>query len=711
MRLAACRLTRCAFIAKEIVKFRCPRVYNGHGLPNNTLRAFSISHRLHGNEAQAQELHKLKPDQETPSVSGSQEVDTKEEHGVGGSQETDIKEEHGDMDTGLDKAVTENATDKLEHRDTHTVAHAASTEPIVKPIHTENIEQLPKWTNYSDRLNPMILQTLKDNFGYKTMTKVQQTIMDMVPMQTDLLVRSKTGTGKTLAFLIPALQRSLEKFDAAELSGSYLKTYANKHASVFIISPTRELANQIATEARRLVSIPGSNMKALCCVGGDSKRDQLKLLRRERNDFIVGTPGRLLDLLENHEEFADRVRSAHTFILDEADTLLEMGFRKELESIISYLPKERQTYMFSATVSREIQNISRLFLSPDHKFLNTVAKDDQDSHAKIKQEYIIRPGTEHLQVVLSLIISQQLKNKDSKIIVFLPTTKLTMLYSALFKVLRRLYPNPAFQQFDIHSQRSQESRSKVSNAFRTANAGSVLFTSDVSARGVDYPGVSLVIQVGAAGSRDLYIHRVGRTGRAGLTGEGVLILQPFEEGFLHTLGKDIPITEKDFPDSEIALGLPQQKVFDLMYKLAPPELVADTFISMAGAMLPRSQEYRQDRMVILDAIKSWWQTFAGDAAPPQISPMLLGGSRNGRGSSRGPPRRRNDSGDRFGSYQNEVRKQYSSPRSRPMRSASEEYRPTRPSEVLWNGDRRKDFSRSIPQQYVDATNRDGGRRR
>lgn len=499
---------------------------------------------------------------------------------------------------------------------------------------SDSAQLLPKWTDYSDRLDPVILDSMKKIFKYERVSKVQETILDLMPIQQDLLVRSKTGTGKTLAFLVPALQRTLERFQTLELTEKQLNTFAVRNASVLIISPTRELANQISAEVRRLMTVPGPGMKALCVVGGDSKRQQIMTMRRHRNDFVVATPGRLLDLLQSTSDFTEMIKNVHTLVLDEADTLLEMGFRSELEKILRFLPEKRQTYMFSATVSPEIQKISRDYLQRDHKFLNTVSKDDQDSHKLIKQEYIVRPLHEHIKIVLSLIISQQLKNPNAKIIVFLQTTKMTMLYASVFKVLRRLYPNEAFQQFDIHAQRSQDSRTKVSQAFR-ARAGSVLFTTDVSARGVDYPDVGLVIQVGSANTRDLYVHRIGRTGRAGKAGEAVLILQPLETEFLRTLGDDIPITEKDFPDSEIALGEAQQKCFNLAYRIPDTELVRETYSSVTGALIPRARELRVNKNEMITELDKWFMDFGeGKIEKPHVSARLLQGGGGGGGRDR-----------------------------------------------------------------------------
>lgn len=600
------------------------------------------------------------------------------------------------------KAVEE--TESIHGNLPHVLDHAdGSVEAAVSAHSSPEVEETPaasqpvKWTHFEDRLDPIILQTLKTTFRYDTMTSVQEAIISKMPIKTDLLVRSKTGTGKTLAFLIPALQRALLNFEKLGLEGIALKKYANKNASVLIISPTRELANQIATELRRLVSVKGSNMRALCLVGGDSKRDQLKLIRRERNDFIVGTPGRMLDMLTNDPEFSDLLPGVHTLILDEADTLLEMNFKTELDALVEALPKTRQTYMFSATVSREIQKIVRRYLRPDHEFINTVGEHESDVHPHVNQKYIIRSAAEHLRVVLSLIITRQLKDPNSKVIVFLPTTKMTMLYATVFRTLRRLYPNPAFQQFDIHSNRSQDSRTKVAKSFREAQGGSVLFTSDVSARGVDYPGISLVIQVGSPQSRDLYVHRVGRTGRAGKGGEGVLLLQPFERDFLRTLGKDIPITEQEFPDSEIALGSAQEKVFSLMRRLLPPELLRETFFASGGAYLPRSSEFRVSKEEMVDDMGSWWQSFAGDEPAPTFGPFLMGSRSSSRSRSTGYGGQREQSSYRGSSFtsrepsRNSDRGSYS--RGGTDRGRSKDFRPARPSERTFQSGNRSSRGR------------------
>jgi ATP-dependent RNA helicase MSS116 len=273
-----------------------------------------------------------------------------------------------------------------------------------------------------------------------------------------------------------------------------------------------------------------------------------------------------------------------------------MGFRQDVAELLRELKPtedERLTMMFSATVSPEVKDIAKMSVKNDVEFINTVSATDIDVHKTITQSHIIRDMSDHLKVILSLIITEQMKRPEGKIIVFFNTTKQVQLYTLMFRYLRRLYHNPHFQQFEIHSRKDQNVRSKVTQAFRTANAGSVLFTSDVSytpfqispltnsARGVDYPGVTKVIQVGAPVSRDIYIHRIGRTGRAGKNGDATLILAPFEKGFLQNL-HDIPIKDHELPESELEVCPKEQKVFDVAQKVVPEGMIEETYSSMLG---------------------------------------------------------------------------------------------------------------------------------
>lgn len=453
-----------------------------------------------------------------------------------------------------------------------------------------------RWLEYKDRIDEGFLLGMKTVFRYSHLTEVQDTILSRMPIKRDMLVRSKTGTGKTLAFLIPAIQRHIDYIKENNLN---IRQYPKTNAGVLVISPTRELAMQIASEARRLVfCTQPSGMKAQVLVGGDSKRLQIRRMDRERNDIIVATPGRLLDYLRSEPGVKDLLMNIKALVLDETDTLLDMGFRQEITEILSHLEpteKDRVTMMLSATISPEVKSLAKKTARHDIEFVNTVKKDDLDVHQTVNQTYIVRDMSDHLKIILSLIITEQMKRPNGKVIIFFNTTKQVQLYTLMFRVLRRLYFNPHFQQFEIHSRKDQDTRSKVQLHFRGANVGSVLFTSDISynfpgiemltilfsARGVDYPGVTKVIQVGAPRDRDTYVHRIGRTGRAGKHGDGTLILAPFERDFLKDL-RDIPIKDHELPPSELEVGSKEKKVIKLALDIPPDGMLEETFSSLLG---------------------------------------------------------------------------------------------------------------------------------
>ena len=338
-----------------------------------------------------------------------------------------------------------------------------------------------KWIHYKDKLDFGFIQAMRSIFKYTHLTEVQNTIISRMPLDRDMLVRSKTGTGKTIAFLVPAIQRHLDYMKENELNP---KTYPKTHAGVLIVVPTRELAIQIATEARRLVyMIEPNGMKVQVLVGGDSKRVQIRRMDRERNDIIVATPGRLLDFLRSEPGVRNMLMSIKSLVLDETDSLLDMGFSREIQELLRELQPtqaERLTMMYSATISPQIKSLAATAVKHDVEYVNTVKATDLDVHQTIKQTYILREMGEHIKVVLSLIIKEQMEKPEGKVIVFFNTTKQVQLYTLMFRILRKLYHNVHFQQFEIHAKKDQDARSKVTHAFRTANVGSVLFTSDVS---------------------------------------------------------------------------------------------------------------------------------------------------------------------------------------------------------------------------------------
>jgi ATP-dependent RNA helicase MSS116 len=221
-------------------------------------------------------------------------------------------------------------------------------------------------------------------------------------------------------------------------------------------------------------------------------------------------------------------------ILDEADQLLDMGFRDDIEEIVDFFPKERQTFLFSATVSGQIREIARHSLRHDYKFIDTVDPNDVNTNLQVKQSYVVSPYESHLTTIRNIMKEHKKSHKKGKIMMFLPTRMGTMLYADFLRNVGDM------EVFELHSGLSQMQRTRVSDRFRRSRQDAVLVTSDVSARGVDYPGVTMVLQVGVPSTREQYIHRLGRTGR----GEGMLVLAPFEKGFTKFI-KDLPIKEVD----------------------------------------------------------------------------------------------------------------------------------------------------------------------
>lgn len=329
-----------------------------------------------------------------------------------------------------------------------------------------------------------------------------------------------------------------------------------------------------------------------------------------------------------------------------------MGFREDIEGIMKMMPPtpERQTFMFSATVSKAIQQIAREVLDQNHAFINC-ATEDSPVHAHVSQYHTVLPSArDQLPHILRLLAHDQLANPDlSKTVIFFPTTKMTQLFHTLLREASKttlpVGRNTRF--YEIHSKRSQDQRTRASNAFRADTAGaSVLVTSDVSARGVDYPGVTRVIQVGIPPTADVYVHRVGRTGRAGGEGRGDLVLLPWETGFVTWQMSGIPLktvtadeitsqveelaTEADEHNTHTRAKQPylttlksiDEGVQELL-TMVDEEAVKETLVSSLGYYLGKVSELRVSRQVIVDGLKKWTVEAIGLSKPPYVSEAFL----------------------------------------------------------------------------------------
>ncbi|CAN4115473.1 unnamed protein product [Withania somnifera] len=343
--------------------------------------------------------------------------------------------------------------------------------------------------------------------GYVQMTKVQEA---------------------TLSACLEGLQ--LPAIETVLKASSKKSTQRVPPIDALILCPTRELASQIAAEANVLLKYhEGIGVQTL--VGGTRFKDDQKRLECNPCQIIVATPGRLLDHIENKSGFSTRLMGLKMIILDEADHLLDLGFRKDIEKLVDCLPRRRQSLLFSATVPKEVRRISQLVLRREYGYVDTVGLG-LETNPKVKQFYLVAPHEQHFQLVHHLLSSHISEVTDYKVIVFCTTAMMTSLMFSLFREMK-------MNVREIHSRKPQLYRTRISDEFKETKRV-ILITSDVSARGMNYPDVTLVIQVGIPVDRQQYIHRLGRTGREGKEGEGILLLAPWEQYFLDGI-KDLPM--------------------------------------------------------------------------------------------------------------------------------------------------------------------------
>ncbi|XP_043716785.1 DEAD-box ATP-dependent RNA helicase 31-like isoform X3 [Telopea speciosissima] len=378
-------------------------------------------------------------------------------------------------------------------------------------------------------LSPLSLKGIKDA-GYERMTEVQEATLPVILKGKDVLAKAKTGTGKTVAFLLPAIEVVVK-------SPPVDRDQKRPPILVLVICPTRELANQAAAEANTLLKYhPSIGVQVV--IGGTRLPLEQKRMKASPCQILVATPGRLRDHIGNTAGFATRLMGVKVLVLDEADHLLDMGFRKDIERIIAAVPKQRQTLLFSATVPEEVRQICHIALKRDHEFINTVEEGSEETHSQVRQMHLVAPLDKHFSLLYVLLKEHISEDVDYKVLVFCTTTMVTKLVADLLSELN-------LNVREIHSRKPQSYRTRVSDEFRKSK-GLILVTSDVSARGVDYPDVTLVIQLGVPSDREQYIHRLGRTGRKGKEGQGILLLAPWEDFFLSSV-KDLPIEKAPIP--------------------------------------------------------------------------------------------------------------------------------------------------------------------
>lgn len=359
-----------------------------------------------------------------------------------------------------------------------------------------------------------ILKALKDE-GYTTPTPIQQESIPVILKRRDLLGCAQTGTGKTAAFAIPILQL----LHAEHIQGP-------KQIRALILTPTRELAAQIGDSFTAYGKNTG--LRHTVIFGGVSQHGQTLELKKGV-DILVATPGRLLDLM--NQRLVD-IRHVKMFVLDEADRMLDMGFINDVKKVIAKLPARRQTLFFSATMPPVISKLADSILTePVYVEVTPVSSTVE----KIKQSvYFVTKGDKRALLLHIL--------KDSSIASVLVFTRTK---HGADKITRELVKS-GIKAAAIHGNKSQNARTNALNSFKTRQTR-VLVATDIAARGIDVDNLSHVINFELPNVPETYVHRIGRTGRAGLSGEAISFCDGEERAYLKdiqkTIAKQIPVVD------------------------------------------------------------------------------------------------------------------------------------------------------------------------
>ncbi len=357
-------------------------------------------------------------------------------------------------------------------------------------------------------LSPEIQRAI-DELGYTEPTPIQARAIPLVTSGTDLMAAAQTGTGKTAAFVLPLLER-LKKFASASASPAMHPVRA------LILTPTRELADQVGENAARYTKyLP---LRTTTVYGGVNMDPQTAELRRGV-EILIATPGRLLDHVGQKTVMLNKV---DILVLDEADRMLDMGFIPDIRKIVALLPKTRQTLLFSATFSPEIKKLAAEFMRDPQ----TVEVARQNSTNADVEQLVYEVDAYRKRALLSRLIRQR---DMSQVIVFC-NTKLTA--DRLTRELQR----EGLAAEAIHGDKAQSARLETLSAFKSGEV-KVLVATDVAARGLDISELPFVVNYELPHSPEDYVHRIGRTGRAGASGVAISLMSPSETKFHEQIEK------------------------------------------------------------------------------------------------------------------------------------------------------------------------------
>ena len=373
-----------------------------------------------------------------------------------------------------------------------------------------------RWSDLDPPLSECCLKGV-DELGFEFMTPVQASTIPYFMQNKDVAVEALTGSGKTLAFVIPVVEMLIKR----------TSPWTKGEVGALVISPTRELASQIASV---FVPFLPSSLSLALLIGGRDIQADVSLVNEQGAQVIVATPGRLVDLLCRSDcQLAPAVRSLEVLVLDEADRLLELGFEQSINMVFSYLPKQRRTGLFSATLTQDVKGLIRAGMR------NPVTITVKERHGSSHSDLTPTPKTLHNYYLVSTADKKMVRLftllrqlHDKKIIVFFATCASVSYFATLTK---RFLPSATV--LALHG-RMHSKRQKCFDTF-SSSSSAVLICTDVMARGVDFPLVDWVIQFDPPSSTKAFVHRCGRTARIGHTGEAIVMLLESEVSYVDFL--------------------------------------------------------------------------------------------------------------------------------------------------------------------------------
>ena len=377
-------------------------------------------------------------------------------------------------------------------------------------------------------LDERIIRAVSE-MGFEYMSPIQAAAIPVMLKGKDIIGQAQTGTGKTAAFGIPVLSNVNPD---------------DKRLQAVILCPTRELAMQAADDLRDFAKYM-HGIKTLAVYGGQDIVRQIKALS-QGVQIVVGTPGRVMDHMRRHTMKMDAVK---TLVLDEADEMLDMGFREDIETVLKGMPEDRQTALFSATMPKPILEITRQYQKADAEYIRMTPKEI--TVKSIEQSYFVIPREMKFEVLTRLLDYYQ----PQRSLIFANTKRMVDQLASMLK-------DRGYQADGLHGDLSQNQRDMVMNIFRNGRIN-ILIATDVAARGIDVSGVDCVFNFDIPEDIEYYVHRIGRTGRAGKSGKSFTLCSGRETYKIRDIEKicHTKIEERKVPSAKDITKAKSQKVF------------------------------------------------------------------------------------------------------------------------------------------------------